>query len=194
MGFPPKSERWKLCCSAAQGGHDFVLDRTAVVDGRVEPLGVVEAVDVLADDVLGVVEVGEGMQPSALELEGREQALGDSIVLAVACAAHAADDAHSVEARDVVVGAIGAAAVRMMDEPGWRLCGAAGPGLAPPGPTPCHSCRSSVTVRRTAFFREGSGPPTLAADGPRRDQERPCGRDSRRAAAERRAPVGSASS
>ena len=40
---------------------------------------VVENVDILADDLLRLVQVGEVVQTSAFELEGREQALGDSV-------------------------------------------------------------------------------------------------------------------
>ena len=68
LGFPRKSGQLGLCCFVAKSGSDFVLDRTAVVDRRVQPLGVVEAVEVLADDSLGVVEVGEHAKTSALEL------------------------------------------------------------------------------------------------------------------------------
>ncbi len=49
------------------------------------------------------------------------KALGDGVVPAVALATHAADDAGRIEPRDVVVGAVGAATVRVVDEPGWRV-------------------------------------------------------------------------
>ena len=107
------------------------------------------AVEVLADDVLGVGEVDEGMQPAAREFESREQALGDGVVPAIALAARAAEDARGVEPCDVVVGAVGAATVRVVDEAGWRLAQPK-PCRAPPGRAPRRGCRSSPSRPRGA--------------------------------------------
>jgi hypothetical protein len=57
MSFPPKSEQLGLCCFFAEGGRNFEFDGAAVPDGRVQLFEIVEAVDVVADDAQGIIEV-----------------------------------------------------------------------------------------------------------------------------------------
>src|SRR5690554_1568329 len=102
-------------------GTNFELDGAAEAEGRVEALGVVEVVDVAAHDPRSVVEVGEGAPLHALVLEAREEALGDSVVPAVTLAAHAADEAPGLQSVDVLVRAVGAPTVRVVNEPWWRF-------------------------------------------------------------------------
>ncbi len=73
-----------------------------------EPLGVVEVIGVPRDHASGSRGIGEDLVAHALVLEGREEALRDSVVPAVALAAHAAFDAVVLQDRHVVVGAVGA--------------------------------------------------------------------------------------
>ena len=62
--------------------------------------------------------VGVVLVVDALGLERREEALGDGVVLAVALAAHARDDAALGERGAVVVARVGAAAVGVVHETG----------------------------------------------------------------------------
>ena len=71
------------------------LDRAQVAEVRVAPLPIVEHLDVLEDLPGRLLTSSEAAPVYQLTLEGREEALHDRIVPAVALAGHAARDPSS---------------------------------------------------------------------------------------------------
>ena len=84
------------------------------------PTRIVETVDVVGERGVGglVSEIIVLIDPFGLQ--GREEALGDRVVVAVAGSAHARDHAPFGERGAVVVAGVRATAVRVVDEPGRR--------------------------------------------------------------------------
>ena len=70
------------------------FDGARVADGRVEPDGVVEVVDVVTEDSLGLFDGVERRAIDAFKLKGGEEALRYGVVPAVALFAHAALHSH----------------------------------------------------------------------------------------------------
>src|SRR6478735_9753294 len=96
------------------------VDRGLVAGGRVAAFRVVVVLDVVAD---GVVRFGARFESAAvyeLFLECREEALRDSVVVAVAGRAHAAARAVLVEHAAVLLARVLTTAVGMVDEPRLR--------------------------------------------------------------------------
>jgi hypothetical protein len=79
---------------------------------------VIEHLDVIEQRHLGVTVTGKSL--SLLFLHGREEALHHRIVVAVAAATHAAGDTLAGEIRLVVFARVGAATIRVMQEPRIR--------------------------------------------------------------------------
>jgi len=94
----------------------FELDRTDVVEMRVEPLDVVETVDVLADGGLGSELIQVALVVDQLRTERGEEALGDGVVPAITRAAHALHDAACSQGGAVLVAGVGTTAIGVMDE------------------------------------------------------------------------------
>src|SRR5436190_21104566 len=84
-----------------------------VADGRVSSMLVVEHLDVVEGQVLAATNRLEGF--AELELERREPTLHRRVVVAVAGATHAANDAVLLEDPPVVLTGVRAASVRMME-------------------------------------------------------------------------------
>ena len=103
-----------------RGACLFVLQRADVAKRRVAARGVVEAVDVALDGVVGLRAGGEAHVVQALFLQAREEGLGDGVVVTVARVAHALRGLLGSEQLAVRVSGVQAAAIGMMDEPrGW---------------------------------------------------------------------------
>ena len=79
----------------------------------VQPDGVVEAHDVVRDVRLGLGMVCIVAQPDTLLLQAREEFLHNSVVPAVALAAHAAHQAMALQQPHVQLAGVPAASVRM---------------------------------------------------------------------------------
>src|SRR5262245_24035864 len=77
---------------------------------------VIEHLDVIEERHLRFAEAGEAF--ALFTLDRREEALDDGVVVAVAAATHAAGDAARVEEPLVVLARVGAALVRMVEQPG----------------------------------------------------------------------------
>ncbi len=118
-------EEWTvgLCCNCLKSGNDFRLNGADVFVFWVDPFGVVEAVDIGAYDLLGMVEVAEIVKAAAFKFESREKALDHDIIPAVALAAHAATHPETCGSLDIVIGAGGGASIRVVGESGPRIRG-----------------------------------------------------------------------
>ena len=77
---------------------------------------VVEGFDVFEDRSTGLPATDVVVSVDELRLEGREEALRDGVIPAIALAAHAADDSAFAEPAPVVLARVLDAAVRVMDE------------------------------------------------------------------------------
>src|SRR6187399_1216260 len=96
-----------------------------------EPFRVVVVLDVLADRV---VRFGARFKSAAVHqffLEGRKEALGDGVVVAVAGGAHAAARAVPVEQASVLMACVLGASIGVMDQ-AWRWLAARHGMLEPP--------------------------------------------------------------
>jgi len=85
------------------------------------PSRIVEAVDVLEDGQLGVSARLPRPSPDQLSLDRLEERLDGGVVIAVALAAHRYLEAVLTQELLIIVGAILAAAIRMMDAALGRL-------------------------------------------------------------------------
>lgn len=86
-----------------------------------QSLTVVEAFDVSDDRDPCDVPGGEGLAMDQFVLQGRKEALGTRVVVAVAVSTHAGQHAVCRHQSTVVARAVEHAAVRVMDEARWRL-------------------------------------------------------------------------
>ena len=105
---------------SASSGCALVLDRADVPESGVPTTTVVEGLDVFEDRCTGLGTTDIVVSMDELCLEGREEALRDRIVPAIALAAHAADNPLSAELTPVFLARVLDTAVRVMDEP--RFC------------------------------------------------------------------------
>src|SRR5262245_35270286 len=83
---------------------------------RMEPLEIVEPIDVGADRLLRSSRRGVGLVVNELGAQRREEALRDGVVPAVALLAHALGHAHRSERSTVVVAGVRAPAVGVVNE------------------------------------------------------------------------------
>jgi Protein of unknown function (DUF2699). len=85
------------------------------------PAGVVEHLDVVEDVGLGLVPGGVDPAPDALALEELEEAFGDRVVMAVAAAAHAADQAVGCQEILPIVAGVLRSLIGVNEQSGGRL-------------------------------------------------------------------------
>src|SRR6267142_580487 len=94
------------------------IDRAAVADRGVQPLPIVEALDVLEDSELRLCVCLEDAAADELGLEGAEEAFRAGVVPAVGPPAHAADKTVLAKQLTVLGAGVLRASVGMVDEPG----------------------------------------------------------------------------
>ena len=118
-GAPPPPENpglapvwWRACCS--RPASHLELDRALVAERRVPPDRIVEPVDVSSHRVLGLAAGLPGDRPDQLGLDGLEERLDHSVVVAVALSTHRDQQVMFSQHRLIVDGAILAAAVALM--------------------------------------------------------------------------------
>lgn len=94
----------------------FELYRRQVAGSVVTPLGVVEHLDVVEDICSGLIAGRVDLAADSLSLEKLKEALGHSVVMAIATTAHAGDQV--VVAQEVLPGVSGelTALIRMNDD------------------------------------------------------------------------------
>ena len=97
------------------------FSRTQVTEGRVQPLAIVKALDVFEDFTPGLSSGVPLSLVDQFELEGREEALRDCVVPAVACAAHAAADSVACQQLLIFRAGVLAPAIRVMQQSLRRL-------------------------------------------------------------------------
>ena len=110
---------WRACCS--RPASHLELDRALVAERRVPPDRIVEPVDVSSHRVLGLAAGLPGDRPDQLGLDGLEERLDHSVVVAVALSTHRDQQVMFSQHRLIVDGAILAAAVGMMDQTTGRV-------------------------------------------------------------------------
>ena len=106
-------------------GCSFPIDfgRRAVAKRRVQPLSVVEDLDVVVQRSTSFLDRGPARAVREFLLQGAEEALDHRVVVAVAATAHA--DRHPVRGAQVAVGRarVLTAAIRMVQTAWFRLRG-----------------------------------------------------------------------
>src|SRR5438094_1877919 len=108
------------CCAVFHGVHTLVMrasfegGRTNLANRRMTTPLVIEHFDVIEQCHLRVATAVEPI--GELRLDCREEALHHRVVVAVAAAAHAADDAARVEDGLIILARVGTALVRVMEQ------------------------------------------------------------------------------
>src|SRR5678815_4232072 len=102
------------------GGHSFELTGACEVKGGMAADRIVEAVDITANCLVGLLAGVEDSTPDELGFEGLEEGLDHGVVVAISLAGHRDQDAVPAQFGLVVDRTILAAAVRMMDQPRCR--------------------------------------------------------------------------
>ena len=95
---------WRACCS--RPASHLELDRALVAERRVPPDRIVEPVDVSSHRVLGLAAGLPGDRPDQLGLDGLEERLDHSVVVAVALSTHRDQQVMFSQHRLIVDGAI----------------------------------------------------------------------------------------
>src|SRR5919112_214836 len=114
---------WSTCVAGRYCSLCLKLGRGQVSQARVQPLGVVDVRDEVADAALGLGERFVLVQVDLLALERLEEALGRGVLIRVAGGRHTHPCADRPEPRDVLGAGVLDASVRVVDQArGWLSC------------------------------------------------------------------------